>query len=239
MAVVTVRFYVGEDREDSLIKLYNKIAMNTDIVPPGVTGWVVKPIEIDDVPIVNVTLWSERYNDHELRRVAEQVEIQLQSVRNTARTEIVGGRRRQISVWLDPERLAAHNVTALQVVAGLARRQCEHAVRQLCTRQPRGVGGKRSVPANRAKEIESLVVGVHAGRPVYVRDVARSKTVPKSRHTTRGSALDRPPKHHSETPPVGIATSRPSPLPWPNRRAPTPSMWRMVWKTSSKNSSTR
>ena len=85
-AVVTVRFYVGEDREDSLIKLYSKIAMNTDIVPPGVTGWVVKPIEIDDVPIVNVTLWSERYNDHELRRVAEQVEIQLQSVRNTSRT---------------------------------------------------------------------------------------------------------------------------------------------------------
>ena len=75
---------MGEDREDSLIKLYNKIAMNTDIVPPGVTGWVVKPIEIDDVPIVNVTLWSERYDDYELRRVAEQVEIQLQSVRNTS-----------------------------------------------------------------------------------------------------------------------------------------------------------
>jgi multidrug efflux pump subunit AcrB len=44
MAIVTVRFYVGEDREDSLIKLYNKIAMNTDAVSPGVVGWVVKPI---------------------------------------------------------------------------------------------------------------------------------------------------------------------------------------------------
>src|SRR6516165_12300657 len=57
-AVVTVRFYVGEDREKSLVKLYNKISMNVDLVPPGVTGWVVKPIEIDDVPMLSVALWS-------------------------------------------------------------------------------------------------------------------------------------------------------------------------------------
>ncbi len=90
MAVVTVRFYVGEDREDSLTKLYNKIAMNQDIVPSTVAGWIVKPIEIDDVPFVNVTLWSEENDDFRLRRVAEQVSIELQSVPNTGRTSIVG-----------------------------------------------------------------------------------------------------------------------------------------------------
>ena len=62
-AVVTVRFYVGENREASLVKLHNKILMNTDAVPPGVTGWVVKPVEIDDVPLVNVTLWSATADD--------------------------------------------------------------------------------------------------------------------------------------------------------------------------------
>ncbi len=59
-SVVTVRFYVGEDREDSLIKLYNKIHSNIDQVPSAVEGWVVKPVEVDDVPILNITLWSER-----------------------------------------------------------------------------------------------------------------------------------------------------------------------------------
>src|SRR6476620_1446935 len=58
-AVVTVRFFVGEDRERSLVKLHNKISMNVDVVPPGVTSWVVKPIEIDDVSMLNVTLWSK------------------------------------------------------------------------------------------------------------------------------------------------------------------------------------
>jgi multidrug efflux pump subunit AcrB len=55
-AIITVRFYVGEDRERSLVKLYKKIDENIDLVPPGVSGWVVKPVEIDDVPTVTLTL---------------------------------------------------------------------------------------------------------------------------------------------------------------------------------------
>ena len=72
-AVVTVRFYVGEDRVESLVKLHNKLQSNLDSVPQGVAGWVVKPVEVDDVPIVNLTLYSDTTSDHELRRVAEEV----------------------------------------------------------------------------------------------------------------------------------------------------------------------
>ena len=60
LAIVTVRFYVGEDREDSLVKLHNQITMHIDQVPPIVRGWVIKPVEIDDVPIVDLTLYSGR-----------------------------------------------------------------------------------------------------------------------------------------------------------------------------------
>ena len=57
-AIITVRYYVGEDRERSLVKLHKKLNENLDIVPPGVSGWVVKPVEIDDVPVVTLTLSS-------------------------------------------------------------------------------------------------------------------------------------------------------------------------------------
>jgi multidrug efflux pump subunit AcrB len=170
-AVVTVRFYVGEHRENSLVKLHNKIQMSLDQVPPGVTGWVVKPIEIDDVPFVNVTLWSKTADDFTLRRVGEQVEVALQGVPETARTEVVGGRKRQMRVQIDPERLASRQVTVLDVDRVL-------------------VGANVNVPAgvlradNREEAVESgpfigssqelgtLVVGVFAGKPVYLRDVA-------------------------------------------------------------------
>ena len=108
--IVTVRFYVGENREDSLVKLYNKVHSNMDRVPPGVDSWVIKPVEVDDVPIVNVTLWSDRpelYGDHQLRRIAEELQNELQAIKNTNRVTVIGGRPRHIRVELDPVRLAA------------------------------------------------------------------------------------------------------------------------------------
>ncbi|QDU74556.1 Efflux pump membrane transporter BepE [Bremerella volcania] len=182
MAIVTVRFYVGQDREDSLIKLYNKIAMHTDLVPPGVTGWVVKPIEIDDVPIVNVTLWSDKYDDHELRRISEQVEIALKSIKNTGRTEIVGGRRRKISVWLDAEAMAGHNVTPLEI-SNVLRGANVNMASGSFVRDNREQLVESGPYLENATEIGKLVVVAHQGRPVYLSDVARIEDDPEEAKT--------------------------------------------------------
>ena len=182
MAVVTVRFYVGEDREDSLIKLYNKISMNQDIAPSTVAGWIVKPIEIDDVPIVNITLWSEQGDDFQLRRVAEQVSIELQSVQNTGRTNIVGGRRRQISVWLDAESMTVNHVTSMEIDRVL---QGANVAMSAGTyeRNNRQVVIESGPFLQDAQEMGRLVVGVHEGRPVYLRDVARIEDGPEEAQT--------------------------------------------------------
>ena len=80
-AIITVRYYVGEDRERSVVKLQKKLDENVDMVPPGVTGWVVKPVEIDDVPIVTLTLTSATSDSTILRRVAEEVTQRLRACR--------------------------------------------------------------------------------------------------------------------------------------------------------------
>jgi multidrug efflux pump subunit AcrB len=170
-AIVTVRFFVGENRENSLVKIYNKISMNTDSVPPGVNGWVVKPVEIDDVPFVNVTLWSKTADDFTLRRVAEQVEISLQEVADTARTEVVGGRRRQIRVQLDPERMASRQVTPLDVDRVLRGANINVQAGVLRT-DNKEVAVESGPFVQTIREAETLVVGVFSGRPVYLREVA-------------------------------------------------------------------
>src|SRR5690606_32505331 len=110
-AVVTVRFFVGEDREDSLLKLHDKLVTSAGAIPPQVAAWVVRPIEVDDVPIVNVTLWSETLGDFELRRLAEELEHQVQAVPNAGYTEIVGGAPRRLTVEFDPDALASRGVS--------------------------------------------------------------------------------------------------------------------------------
>ena len=86
-AVVTVRFYVGENREDSLVKTWNKVMSNQDVIPPGVASWIVKPVEIDDVPIVLLALWSRsgRTGGDALRRIGDEILDKLAGVRNAGR----------------------------------------------------------------------------------------------------------------------------------------------------------
>ena len=113
-AIITVRYYVGEDRERSLVKLYKKIDENLDIVPPGVTGWVVKPVEIDDVPIVTLTLTGGQ-DEMTLRRVAEEVTERLSAVKNVSRAYVVGGRPRVVNVYLSTDAMAGYDVSPLEV----------------------------------------------------------------------------------------------------------------------------
>ena len=170
MAVVTVRFYVGEDRERSWVKVYNKIQSNIQNVPPGVTGWVVKPVEIDDVSIVNLTLYSERYSDFALRRMVEELEIRLQSVKDAGITYVVGGRPRQITVELSPQRMASR---------GISLQDIQRVVRAANIIMPAGdlVGDNRVVKLEAGRflssveEVRNLVVGVQDMRPVFLKDV--------------------------------------------------------------------
>ena len=170
-AVVTVRFYVGQDREESLVKLYNKVFQNVDRVTPGIAGWVVKPIEIDDVPIVQVTLYSDRYDTYLLRRVAEEVAARLQHVQNSARITIHGGEPRVVRVLLDPERLAAHNLAPLEVAGALKLSNAGAQIGNI-ERANREIRIEAGPFLRTADEVRNLMVGVHNGRPVYLRDVA-------------------------------------------------------------------
>lgn len=170
-AVVTARFFVGEDREDSLLKLHNKLAMNADRVPPQVGGWVVKPVEIDDVPVVVFTLWSETQDDHVLRRVAEELERRLKQVPDTGRTEVVGGRPLKLLVRVDPQAAASRGVGWDRLAT---------ALRAADVRLPAGeldrAGVSHLVEAGRllrgVDEVRDLVVGASGGAPVHLRDVA-------------------------------------------------------------------
>ena len=171
MAVVTVRFYVGQSREESLIKLYNKIFQNIDKTTPGIAGWVVKPIEIDDVPIVNATLYSDTYDTHQLYRVAEEVAGKLQQVPDSARITIHGGQKRAVHVYLDTEQLAAYGLSPMEIMGALkvSNAQMESGSFEQANAEFRVEVGAflRDVD-----EVRNLMVGVYQGRPVYLRDVA-------------------------------------------------------------------
>ena len=192
MAVVTVRFFVGEDREDSLLKLYNKLSQNMDRVTPGIMGWIVKPIEIDDVPIVNATLHSDVYDTHQLYRVAEEVVSKLQHVANSARITIHGGEPRVAHVYMNPERLTAYGLSPQELMGALHVSNVQGEAGSFA--QGDKVIQVEAGPFLRSvEELRNVMVGVFQDRPISLRDVARivdgpSETKTYSRYSTGQAA---------------------------------------------------
>ena len=91
LGIITVRFLVGQPMEDSLVKLYNKVMSNRGVLPPGAGEPLVVPKSIDDVPILALTLWSDRYDHGTLRTLAREVADELKKSENSAEVEVKGG----------------------------------------------------------------------------------------------------------------------------------------------------
>jgi multidrug efflux pump subunit AcrB len=170
-ALIIVRFYVGQPMEQSLVDLYDKLMSNQDLLPPGAEPFLVKPKDVNDVPIVTLTLSSERYGEFELHRLAEQVLEEVKKVSGTSAGFIVGGRLRELGIQIDPTRLKAYGLTPLQV-ANVVRGEN----RALSTGRFDSRNESLLVETGRfirsREDLESLVVGVSEQRPVYLRQVA-------------------------------------------------------------------
>lgn len=166
-----VRFYVGEEMETSIVKLYNKLMSHYDTIPPGVSQPIVKPRSIDDVPIATFTLWSDRYHGYELRRVAAELCNELKKEKDVAQTEVIGGERRQISIVLDPSRLKGYNLSSSQLAVALQKSNFMLPSGDFA-RDDRELLVETGGFLKSADDIGSLVAGLFNGRPVYLRDVA-------------------------------------------------------------------
>ncbi len=169
--LVIVRFKVGLDPEDSLVKLTQKLSANLDRIPHGVSYPLVKPKTIDDVPILALTFHSARYDHLTLRRLVAQVDDAVKQVPLVAETTMIGGARRQVRVLLDPAKLASRNLSPAGLVPMLQQANRQYAAGGL-TSNNREVRIETGAFVRSAEELGNVVVGVFGGKPVYLREVA-------------------------------------------------------------------
>jgi multidrug efflux pump subunit AcrB len=181
MSVLTVQFKVGEDRTQAIVRLYNKLYSKQDWLPPGlgVAQPIIKPKGIDDVPIVSLTLWTEdpAQGGYELGQIAHALEAELKRVPGTRDIYTLGGPEQVVHVLFEPSRLAAYQ---------LAVDDLRYALQQSNATSPSGFVVKDNreilvqagVYLSDAEAVQDLIVGVHEGKPVYLRDVAEVRRGP-------------------------------------------------------------
>jgi len=173
-AQVIVRFYVGENREAALVRLYNKIYSHQDQIPPQVSNWIIKPVEIDDVPIVVAALYSTdatMVDASALRRLAEQASSQLQGIPNTNKVDVVGGNPRIIEIAIDSAAMSGRYTTIDDIARAFAVSNQRWQVGTLSARN-RVFQLESGQFFQSADDIANSVVNVVNGQPVYLKEVA-------------------------------------------------------------------
>ena len=169
--IIIVRFLVGTDPDQAVVRVHAKLAELGPSLPPGALPPVVAPKGIDDVPVLAYTLWSTDATPMQLRRVAEELKVQLTRHPRVAQVTVIGGGHRAVRVDFDREKLSSHHASLLQVYQALA---------GLNWRLPAGSFSEANAETGvevgsylrSADEVGAAVVGVAGGRPVYLRDVA-------------------------------------------------------------------
>ena len=210
-AMIIVQFFVGEDTERSYVKLYDEMMKNKNIFPKGVYEPLIKTRSIDDVPMLGLTLWSEKYNDFQLRQITEELSSEVKKIKDVSLTNVIGGRSRQLKVIVDKDKMAESNVDALGIMQMIQA----------------GNGSSQSGSFNSndqeylvttgeflssAEDVGNLVIGTSQNMPVYLKQVAKIEDGPASStnyvNFGYGNATEKGKNFLSEYPAVTLSVSK-------------------------------
>ena len=193
MAVLTVQIEVGVPRTEALVRLHDTIQANRDWLAPelGVLEPVVKPKGIDDVPIVTLTLWTpdRERAAYDLERVAHAAEVEIKRVPGTREVQTLGGPGRALRVLLDPDRLNAFGMSALDVRNALQLANVAAPSGRL-VRENREIVVETGNYLESAQDVRDIVLGVRNQRPVFLSDVGEVRDGPEqpARYVWTGNA---------------------------------------------------
>ncbi len=178
-SMLIVQFYVGQDVERSIVKLYDELMKNMDKMPQGVTVPLIKTRAIDDVPVLGLTLWSDKHSDYELKQLGEALTNEIKKINDVAAVKIIGGRSREVKVMLDKDKMAENHLDFLSVGQQL---QANNA--QLFSgtfmKSDSGFAVQTGNFLNSSDDVANLIIATTTGRSIYLKQVAQVSEGPET-----------------------------------------------------------
>jgi multidrug efflux pump subunit AcrB len=175
--IVNVMYYIGEDREESNLKLYDKVMQNMDQLPKGTMQPLIRPFDIDiDVPVISIAFYSKdesKTSQIALYQKVKDIQTRLNEIKNVAKSEIKGGRKQQYNIEVDLDKLSGFHLSMGQIVNAL--KSLAVNVPDVTNRTTDGrlvvFGIKNAIET--IKDVQNLIIAQYMGSVIYLKDVAR------------------------------------------------------------------
>jgi multidrug efflux pump subunit AcrB len=178
-AMLIVQFKVGEDVERSLVKLYSELMKNMDKMPQGVTLPLIKTRAIDDVPVLGLTLWSEKYDDYRLKQIGQELTNEVKKITDVSDVNILGGRSREVKVLLDKNKMAENKVDFLSISKQIQGSNMQMPAGNLL-KNDTAFSVETGNFLTTSDDVANLVVGINQQQPVYLKQIATVEDGPET-----------------------------------------------------------
>ncbi len=176
IGIINVMYKIGENREDSNLKLYDKVMQNMNLMPKGAMQPIVKPFDIDiDVPIISLAFYSKddnKLSQTDLFRKVRDIQQEINTIENVSKTTLKGEHKEQFNVKVDLYKLSGYHLSLGQLM---------QSIQALAVNVPevknRTADGKIVMfgvqnAINSVEDVRNVIVASYMGAPIYLRDVA-------------------------------------------------------------------
>ena len=176
VGIVNVQYYIGQNREISNLKLYDKVMQNMNLLPKNAMQPLVKPFDIDiDIPILTFAFYKkdDKLSDAEFYKIIKDIQYKINRIENVSKTQLKGAHKRQFNILVDLEKLSGYHLSLgqiMQAVSSVAKEVPEVKNR---TKDHKIVifGVPNAIES--VEDVKNIMVANYMGSPIYVKDIAK------------------------------------------------------------------
>jgi len=178
VGIVQVRYYIGQDKEESNLKLYDQVMRNMDLMPKGAMQPIIKTMDIDtDIPIATIAFYTKdkEISQTELFNKVNKIGREINKIKNVALVELKGEKKEQYNILVDANKLSSYGLSLGQVM---------EAVKGLSYETPDIKGrtnsgelvmfGIKSAIENE-DDLKNIIISSKYGSPIYLSNIANIK----------------------------------------------------------------
>ncbi|MDX9961648.1 MAG: efflux RND transporter permease subunit, partial [Aliarcobacter sp.] len=179
VGIVQVQYFIGENKEESNLKLYDQVMRNMDLMPLDAMQPIIKTMDIDtDIPIATIAFYSQKENNKDLisqtalYNEVSKISKEINKIKDVALVDLKGEKKEQFNVQVDANKLSAYNLSLASVMKQIQSLSYKTPNITSSTKDSSLVvfGIKQAI--ENVKDLENLIISYNFQTPVYLKDIA-------------------------------------------------------------------
>jgi multidrug efflux pump subunit AcrB len=180
VGIVQVQYFIGENKEESNLKLYDQVMRNMDLMPQGAMQPIIKTMDIDtDIPIATIAFYANKIDTKDailqtdLYNEVSKISKEINKIKDVALVDLKGEKKEQFNVQVDANKLSAYNLSLGQVMKQIQALSYKTPYITTNTQSSSIVvfGIKQAIED--VNDLENLIISYNFQTPIYLKDIAK------------------------------------------------------------------